>query len=116
MSKQVNCVPVMPDPMIHISASRVRAPSLPSVANGFASGAESIQKDFVGLGTGRLAGVWEVGSCTLCTASNWFKGMDDVDIITENQEQSSSRNEMGPRGSSCPRMTLIDSFQNVIWA
>lgn len=51
--------PVIPDPMIHTSASRVRGPSLPSKASGFASGAELVQKDGVGFSTGRPAGEWD---------------------------------------------------------
>ena len=69
--------------MIHISALEVKAPSLPSFAKGFASGAESIQKDFVGLGTGRWAGGFEVVSLsTFCMVSNWFRGIDNVGITS----------------------------------
>ena len=60
----------MPDPMMHISASSVKRPSLPSFARGFAPGV-SIQKERVGLGTGRLAGPCFVGnSRTVCMLSN----------------------------------------------
>jgi hypothetical protein len=56
---------------MHKSASSIRLPSLPSFANGFASGAESIQNDFVGLGAGRLAGGCEVDCLkTDCAESN----------------------------------------------
>jgi hypothetical protein len=67
---------------MHISASCVKVPSLPSVAKGFASGAELIQNDFVGLGAGRLAGECEDGSLsTFSVASHWFKGTDSVGIV-----------------------------------
>jgi len=70
-------VPVIPEPIIQMSASEVRVPSLPSAANGFASGVELIQKDFVGLGAGRLAGGCELGcSSTFC----WFEDIDNLDI------------------------------------
>jgi hypothetical protein len=66
---------------MHMSASEVRVPSLPSAANGFASGVELIQKDFVGFGTGRLAGGWElIFSRTLCAVCPWLKGTDNLDI------------------------------------
>lgn len=81
-----SCAPVIPDPIIHISASEVKAPSLPSFAKGFASGAESIQKDFVGFGTGRWAGECEFASLsTPCASSNWFRGIDEVGIPVDNQ-------------------------------
>ena len=56
---EISDSPVIPDPMIHISASRVRGPSLPSKASGFASGAELVQKDGVGFSTGSPAGEWD---------------------------------------------------------
>ena len=58
---EISDSPVIPDPMIHISVSRVRGPSLPSNLNasGFASGAELVQKDGVGFSTGRPAGEWD---------------------------------------------------------
>ena len=56
---QISESPMIPDPMIHTSASRVRGPSLPLKASGFASGAELVQKDGVGFSTGRPAGEWD---------------------------------------------------------
>ena len=79
--RQASRIPVIPEPIIHISASGVRVPSLPSADNGFASGVELIQNDFVGLEAGRLAGGCEVGcSSVLCAASPWCKEIDNVDI------------------------------------
>jgi hypothetical protein len=93
---QVNGAPVIPDPIIHISASEIKAPSLPSFAKGFASGAESIQKDFVGFGTGRWAGGCEISSSsTLCAASKWFRGIDDVDITVDNLVRNRSSIDLG---------------------
>ena len=75
------CIPVMPDPIMHTSASCVRIPLLPSAAKGFTSGAESIQKDFVGLDAGRLAGGCDDGNLnTFCSTSDWFKCMDNAGI------------------------------------
>ena len=53
--------PVMPEPMMHISASEVREPVLPAFASEFASG-ES-QKDWVGLWMGSGVGLrsWASG-------------------------------------------------------
>jgi hypothetical protein len=55
--------PVIPEPMIHTSASEVNGPMLPSHASGLASGEESAQKERVGLGDGRPAGfglLWSI--------------------------------------------------------
>ena len=49
--------PVIPEPMIHTSASVVNGPVLPSRASGLASGAECAQKERVGFGDGRPAGL-----------------------------------------------------------
>jgi hypothetical protein len=44
--------PVMPEPIMQISASAVRGPELPTRASGFTSGAPCVQKERVELGTG----------------------------------------------------------------
>jgi len=49
--------PVIPAPMMQMSALLGRGSLLPWPASGFASGEESIQKERVGLGDGSLAGV-----------------------------------------------------------
>jgi hypothetical protein len=97
---------VIPDPMIHKSASSVRLPLLPSVANGFASVKESIQNDFVGLGTGRLAGGCEVGRLrTVCSTFHKFKGTDNVDIVID---------EYRPTRSSSDRIRMISMSEMIL--
>lgn len=55
--------PVIPEPMMHTSASDVNGPVLPSRASGLAPGEESAQKERVGHGDGRPAGfglLWSI--------------------------------------------------------
>jgi hypothetical protein len=93
---------------MHMSASEVRVPWLPSAANGFASGVELIQKDFVGLGAGRLAGGWELCCLrTCCAVSPWFKGTDNLDIGVDRRALRTPRE----RGTDQPR----DSFRRNFW-
>lgn len=80
--------------MMHMSASGVRVPSLPSVANVFVSGVQSIQKDFVGLGTGRFAGGCKVGCLRIFrAASSRSKGLDNADIVRYSNQVSKHRLE-----------------------
>lgn len=93
---------------MHMSASEVRVPSLPSAANGFASGVELIQKDFVGLGAGRLAGGWELCcSRTRCAISPWFKGTDNLDIGVDRKASLRTPRERGTKTSHVTRSTII---------
>lgn len=64
--------PVIPEPTMQTSASAVRGPVLPSRARGFTPGAESVQNECVGLGTGSDADskggekiAWN-GACNEC--------------------------------------------------
>ena len=52
-------MPVIPEPMIHMSVSVINSPVLPSCTSGLASGEESTQKEHVEFEDGRPAGlVW----------------------------------------------------------
>jgi hypothetical protein len=76
---------VIPDPIIHISESSIRGPSLPCLARGFAF-AVSIQNERVGLGTGRLDGRCSVGGCwrrDWCV-DHWLRGISGDNIVREN--------------------------------
>ena len=80
--------PVIPDPTMHTSASWVRWPWLPSVANGFALG-ESNQKDRVAFGVGRLAGPFCVMfSRTLCWTAYWSRGTESISNLRMNRSLS----------------------------
>ena len=73
--------PVIPDPMMQMSASPVSSPSLPSSAKGLASAEELIQKDLVGLDTGSDAG-WKLAwspRIAWCIGMRW-RGTESVDI------------------------------------
>jgi hypothetical protein len=71
--------PVMPLPTMQMSASAVSAPVLPSDASGFAPGAESVQKDLEGFGTGRDAGDRAVHVSRTCwTIWSWLSGTGSV--------------------------------------
>ena len=50
-------MPVIPEPMIHMSVSVVNSPEVPSCTNGLASEEEFIQKAHVRFGDGRAAGL-----------------------------------------------------------
>lgn len=78
--------PVIPDPIMQMSASSMKAPSLPSAAKGFAFGV-SIQNERVGFGTGRvdvLLVVWS--SKAFRSASSCPNGMTAArDMVGEKQ-------------------------------
>lgn len=62
--------PVMPEPMIHTSASVVSGPVLPSRASGLASGEECAQKERVGFEDGRPAGLLSIEN------TFWWRNVD----------------------------------------
>jgi hypothetical protein len=79
-----------------MSASPVKGPSLPSAANGFASGL-SIQKDRVGFGTGKEEGLSDAASNAFWLASSCSSGMaaetDMVDVKLRVLSEGSTINQ-----------------------
>lgn len=67
--------PVIPEPMMHTSASAINGPVLPSRANILTSGEESAQKERVGFGDGKPAGfglLWSTESKFCWFALRWM--------------------------------------------
>ncbi len=72
--------PVIPEPMMQMSASCVSAPVLPSFPSGFAPGV-STHSDLVGFGTGRPAGPLCTGnSIAACSSAMAFRTRGSVDM------------------------------------
>ena len=56
-------MPVIPEPMIHMSVSVINSPVLPSCTSGLASREESIQKEHIKFEDGKQSGTWPSLRC-----------------------------------------------------
>ena len=98
--------PVMPEPMMHISASEVREPLLPAFASEFAS--EESQKNRVGLWMGSRVGLrsWAPGigvdcSGSACVGVTPFEAEEDIWCVRTTDAQAEGECRCGRGDISC---------------